>query len=195
MLISMLMTLLIIMFLLTGGTPTLGDVLLMVAIGVPGFALIVYLRNRFAEGFVTTFLGMGAPAMSSADVQTDEADGYVQQQQYDAALFAYEQALRKAKGAQRAPLMLRLAETAMLADHPDEALRWWRHALQQKKGLTDEQRARTLFRMAEVLRDREGDLRGAAQLLAQVQRDHPGSKFASYAEERLRDMARERRPH
>ena len=191
MLLSILFTLLIIMFLIVGGVPTLWELLWMLIVAAPLLAGLIYLRNQMAEGFVSTVLGMGAPPTSAADLRTDEADGYFQQQEYDAALFAYEQALRRAKAEQRGPLMLRLAETAMLAGHPDEALRWWREALGQKKGMSDEQRAKAVFRMAEVVHERDGDPRAAARLLAQVRRDYPGSKYASYAAERLRDLARD----
>ena len=149
------------------------------------------IRNRLADGLTSTLLGTGRPADSAAELRTDVADGLVQQQEYDAALYAYEQVLRRTHGTRRASLMLRMAETAMLGQRADEALRWWREALAQRKGLSPEQRAGALFRMAEVVQTMQGDLRAAAQLLQRVRDEYPGSKYAGYASDRIRDLARD----
>lgn len=187
-LIEILIVLCIMGLLAMGRMPTLGEIAIFaVVIGVGGF-LLMLVRNRFADGVVSMFTGGGSLPSSAAELMTDQADGFVQQQEYDAALYEYEQALRRAKGRQRPKLMLRLAETALLADHPDEAMRWWRQALNHKKGLSEDERAGAMFRMAEVLQERKGDGRGAARLLAQVREMYPASKFAGYAEDRLRQI-------
>ena len=191
MIISIMITMIIIL-LLVGGTPTPGELIMMVCGLTVAFVVLTALRNRFADGLASVFLGAGDPASSAAELMTDRAEGYFQQQEYDTALYEFEQALRRARGAHRPRLMLRLAETAVLADHAEEALRWWREALQSGKKLNDEERAGALFRMAEVLQTRMGDPRGAAKLLAQVHRDYPGTRYATYAEERLRSLTQER---
>ncbi len=185
MLVSMLVTLVIVMV-LVGGIPTLGEFLVILAFAVPLYMLVTFLRNRLADSLVSGFLGGGAPPTSQAEMQLDVADGYAQQQEYDAALYAYEQALNRATKAQRGTVMLRLAETATLAGRAEEALRWWGEALKQKKGLSPDQRAGALFRMAEVVNSTSKDVRTTVQLLKRVLDEYPGTKYASYATDRLR---------
>ena len=190
MLVGLLVTLTIVA-LLIGGIPTPAEALMVLVIGVPMYLMLVFVRNRFADGISSLFLGGGAPPVSTAELRLDTADGYAHQQEYDAALYAYEQALADAPRAQRATVMLRLAETAVLAGRPDEALRWWTAALKQKKGMSPEQRAGALFRMAEVLTTTSNDVPGAARLLKQVRDDYPGTKYATFAADRLRELVRQ----
>lgn len=194
MLISVLVSVAILMLMVTGGAPTFADLVLFTLVAGAAFVVVVFIRNRFADGLVNVFLGGGAPPTSAAALMTDTAEGFVRQQEYDAALYEYEQALRRAKGPQRARLMLRLAETAVMAEHPDEALRWWRESLAQKKGLSDEERACAQFRMAEVTQTHLHDVRGAAQMLVRVRDEYPGSKYASFAQDRLEAITANRAP-
>ena len=193
MIISVLVSVLIIMMLVAGfSSPAQLGFFIIIMIGALVVGLVV--RNRLADGLTSTFLGTGRPSHSAAELRTDVADGLVQQGEYDAALYAYEQVLRKTHGPRRTSLMLRMAETAMLGQRKDEALRWWKEALSQRKGLTDEQRAGALFRMAEVVQTSQGGARTAAQLLQRVRDEYPGSKYAGYASDRIRDLARDQAP-
>ena len=191
MLIGLLIVVLIIGIAISGATG-MNLALVLGIVLVPAFLLTIFLRNSFADGFTWFLTGGGAPATSAATLQTDLAEGYLQQQEYDAALYAFQDALRKAKGAQRGPIMLRLAETAQIAEHWDEALRWWREALALKKGLSADQRASAMFHMAEVVHGHYRDTPGAVRLLARIREEYGGTEYATYAEERLRALVEQR---
>jgi len=190
-LLNILITVLIMMMLLVGGIYSWWDALILLAIASPvmlvTYLVIARMGNRLG-GFLA---GEGAMPESAGTLRTERGDSLVVQGEYDAALYMYEQDLKRATPKQRGPHMCKIAETAQLAGRWDEALRWWAEALRQPRGLSEEEQARAYFHIAEIRQMHFNDPQGAARTLADLRQKFPGSKYATFAEERLRNIVRE----
>lgn len=190
-LLEVMITMLIVLGLFTGQLFGPQVFFIIMLVGVPVALFVYWLNIRFAERFAGFAVGGRVPWTGPA-LETDQAEAYLAQQEYDAALYQFQEALKKARGPQRLPLLFKLAETAQLAQHWDEALHWWREILGAKRGVKAEQRAAVMFRMAELLQTQYNDRRAAARLLQRVRTEHPDSEYARYADERLRRLTTQR---
>ena len=184
MLIGMLMTLAIICILLVG--PSFDNMLIAALVygGLVVGAIMAFIYgNRLSEGIAGALLG-GSGGHSNQ--KPDPADALIAERRYGEAITLYMKVIAKKKK-DPAP-RLKLADLYMKLRDYDNCIKYIEEAVHMPKGLSDDERCSRLNRLADIYLQQKRDGESAIKALELIVKDHPRSKYAVFARERIREI-------
>ncbi len=186
MLIGMLFAMAIVMLLYSGAATD--DLLTAVAVYgglIIGMIAAFWYANRVSGGIAGALLGGSG---GKTDPTMARADAFVSERKYDEAIGLYRKALAKNKK-NPAP-RLKLADLYFKLRDYDNCVKYIEQAVGVPRGLSDDERCSRLNRLADIYLQQKRDRASAIKALELIVKDHPKSKYAVFARERIKHIRR-----
>lgn len=185
MLIGMLFALAIVCILFVG--PTFDNILMAIIVygGLIVAMILAFVYSSRLSSGIAGFL-MGGPG-GKADTRFQLAEKYEIEHRYNEAIETYMQMIAKDK--KDALARLKLADLyAKLRDH-DNCMKYLEEAVLLPKGLpkglSENERINRINRLADMYLKHKRDRRSAVKVLRVIVNEHPKSRYAVYARERI----------
>ncbi len=185
MLIGMLFAMAIVMLLYTGAaTDDLLTAVLVYGGLIIGMFAAFWYSSRLSSGISGALLGGGSSGKT--DPTMARANALVSERKYDEAVEMYCQAISRNK---KDPTpRLKLADLYFKLGDYDNCIKYIEQAVNMPKGLSDSERCSRLNRLADIYLQQKRDDASAIRMLKLIVKDHPKSKYAVFARERIREM-------